>query len=345
MNSLDDLSLIQVLNELRPSDIIKLGIVDKVHNLLTKDPLVRYALLKRWCPTNKTIEELITYVPNITLQQISVLADYYYPTKDSIGKYPLDELFYNACKAGYNVSDCLVYYIDDFNIPASAIVTKRRDILDYWKSKGIFKRLFNGLYGTNYIDLLMHRDMTIELWVDTIIQYGADISFLRLITGSSDLARPLLIALSNHPQIHRLAKHFGRTYIPPNMSMPRDDRYTVILKHKLGIPIQLLASNPMILSLYNSKQFPSYDLVDDICSGNLLEVMHKVNTVDRNILVESASRHRVRYVTYVGYDADSFPPLVSIYNNARLETVGQCTLYLNSNKAKEYLSMRGLHLV
>ena len=332
MNILDDLSFSQILNELRPSDIIKLGIVDRVHNVLTKDPLTKYRLLKRWCPTDKTVNELSKHVPNITLQQISVIANYYYPTNESINVYPADELFYNACKAGYSVEDCMKFLKFIYS-PVIPIVTGRDDVLNLLVRQGRFPGFPEGKYNEGYISLLLHRDMTVKLWVDTIIKHGIDVEYLRILldgNSSFSIERGVphdygTIKNSNHPEIARLANYFGLT-ISFNNTMYSGEDDMVILRYKLGIKNSNGSKTRAILSRYDSEKFPSYDIFDDICSGNYLEVMHKANTWDRDIPTPPGMKsYDDYYISYMGVNNNKLPPLCRKYINTRLETIGQCT--------------------
>ena len=363
MEGFDYIELLQTLESLRPKEYINMVISSTMRSKIL--PL-KYDLLKYWTGDKRSRAEFEEYLPNITFRQMDILANFYYPIPESIGIYPYPHLFYNAIKAGYSDDDCKQFLdnsnrnnIRSFEhsqsyCAISAYIHNRKNLLALVaKDSSVANVLLDGTFTNNevindFTDILGHPEVTIGYFCDLLYILVADNpTLIQLLSADPD--KPLndpdyrtsvsLFAESGHPKVIALQKKLGVTPGNPNRTFDQntlEDYPPIAVKCELykreypgpGSSDWVAYHNSAVneLSRIDSVLFPTYDLNNDIYSGNWLEVIHKVNTYDRNVILS-------RQYTY----NDSL-----IYEKARLETYGQMLLNLHPREVRNVLDWQGL---
>ena len=272
-----------------------------------------------------------------------MFTNYYSPTPESIGKYPLRELFYNACKAGYTVDNCMVYFSDTQSSLTTAIATRRDDVVEHLRQSDMFSEFFRGRFTTQYMQMLLHRDMTPSHWANMIIEYSTRERVIALFESKDSLVD--VLKSSYHPIVSRLADRFD-IKVERTKDAKEITPETIILRYKLGMTLEIDVSVQRILCCYDTETFPSYDIFENICSGNYNEVAHKINTVKAHHCEPSIPpvfMTKFKYVDYLGVVNSDLPPVTDQYFAERLATIGHCRQHLSPADAEKYLSVRKLH--
>ena len=351
--------LLPVLQELRPRQYTQLVISSKIVSDYINN--VKYTLLKWWTNTNDTIDDLRRKAPGITIEQMDWCADYYYPVDRSINLYSGEELFYNACKAGYTPEECMKFakteikdeYLISTSQIASALASGRLDVFNFLKPYYEHMQTFDH----EWIYLFRHRDLSIRAFIDLIYKdweatknedaYSALTQILEPKPGSDDTFKA--INMSEDDAVKELSVKMKLPY----KVIPLQNNFLVHLMDKCNIfvrypytPQYKLSKNYintcMEMSRYNSYRYPSYDILDDSLSGNILEVINKLNTYNDDISVSISTSLDYETNSWVGYDTDtrlSKPQLAR-----RKYIVGQTVYYIHPSLSKTYLKARGVTL-
>ena len=353
MENLDYIELLLTLESLRPDDYINM--IGSSDAMKLKVTFLKYDLLKYWTGDKRSRSELEVYLPNLTFRQMQVLADFYYPTANSIGKYRYDHLFLNAIRAGYSDEDCLQFIkgeVNDF-CAVSTLVHQRSDLLTAVANKGdrvaniiLIEEVDNININVLVKAMLSHPDVTIEYFCDVMYKLALKNPDIKDAFAAkqddeeyefgSDID---LLADSGHSVVIALQKKLGVAPGNPNRIFDQntiEEFPAVAIKCELYNRefadadqwIQYHESAVNALSRIDSVKFPTYDLNNDISSGNWLEVIHKVNTYDRNVVLKY-----------------KYPEIEQgIYAKARLEIYGQMLLNKHPRAVEELLRHEGLEV-
>ena len=311
--------VLDILYSTHPADYITLITSPNIKLVLDE---FRYKLLKHWCVTDMSVTQLQNYLPNITLRQMALIANYWYPYKD-MDLYNRSQLFRNAIKAGYTVDEC----INILNLQGTPIAI--HDLITSWANgrQDITNR-FTGMYGaltslgslSTYDAILValnNPDVSIEQFV-MIFRHLNQERLRSVIEGINILTH------STNPTIMRALQALNIEH--------KDEEIVNINTYNIPGGVDKLFPEAikteriayyMKMSQYNSVKYPSYDMFDDIASGNFIEVVHKANTWNRDIVV-----------------TNSIPPkgtLEEIYLNIRNSTIGQAVYHIHPRDIVDYL--------
>ena len=355
--------LIEELKLLRPSNYRALAIASVRINDFLADPEVRYLLFKYWSKDKRPIEVLRVYVPNLTLKQLEYVANYYYPVAQS-GEYNEFDLMNNALLNGD--TSLLKHSMGTYSPEVSAYVQgytelalKGSNRFTYAIRSLGYDPALTSILGHRLGSVKMYLDVLYKIWenrpdspesepyliiVDIInsIAYGSK-SDMRYRSTQETSVIHYILNECKLPEVIEFCSKVGVEYIPEEdidasiidaaKAIGNNDSVGAIYHTGLidKASENVKGSREYIrlrisLSQFDSKKYPTYNLMHDIESGHYVDALHKVNTIDRNITLT------YYYYNYTSWTASPWANNTFInntYMSAAAQTSGQLLLSMH----------------